>query len=294
MSVADIRTQGLDKFYTIPEYAERCIQITYRELSKHNIEFDSIIEPSAGNGSFLVHLLKNTHVPVVGLDISPEHPDILEQDYLQYIPPISAKTPLVIGNPPFGKISSFAVKFFNHSSEFAHCIAFIVPRTFRRPSIQNRLCANFHLIYDEDTPTKPCQFLPAMSVKCCFQIWVKKEYKRELIVSPKNHADWEFLAYGPNDANGQPTPPDSSDFAIRAYGGKIGHIVSDPQNMCELRPKSWHWIRATIIDKDTLISRFNSIDYSISENTARQNSIGRGELVALYISQFGDINAVSK
>ena len=38
---------------------------------------------------------------------------------------------LVIGNPPFGKISSLAVKFFNKSAEYADVIAFIVPRTLK-------------------------------------------------------------------------------------------------------------------------------------------------------------------
>jgi hypothetical protein len=36
----------------------------------------------------------------------------------------------------------------------------------------------------------------------------------------------------------------------------------------------------------TLIERFSSLDYSFSKNTARQNSIGRGELVAVYSESF--------
>jgi len=36
------------------------------------------------------------------------------------------------------------------------------------------------------------------------------------------------------------------------------------------------------IEKKELISRFNKLDYSNSLNTARQNSMGRGELVSLY------------
>jgi len=36
------------------------------------------------------------------------------------------------------------------------------------------------------------------------------------------------------------------------------------------------------IDTDELISRFHQLDYSISLNTARQNSMGKTELVNLY------------
>jgi hypothetical protein len=118
-----------------------------------------------------------------------------------------------------------------------------------------------------------------MMVKCCFQIWEKKSTKRSTVDLPTTHADWEFLKLGPNDEKGQPTPPLEADFAMRAYGGKIGQITTTGLN--ELRPKSWHWFK-THIPKTVLIDRFNQLDYSNSLNTARQNSMGRGELVALY------------
>jgi hypothetical protein len=66
---------------------------------------------------------------------------------------------------------------------------------------------------------------------------------------------------------------------LRAYGGKCGEIVT--QNLDILRPKSWHFIKSNIL-KDELISRFKALDFSISEDTARQNSLGRNELVKLY------------
>jgi hypothetical protein len=119
-------------------------------------------------------------------------------------------------------------------------------------------------------------------VKCCFQIWEKKETERAFIDLPTTHEDWDFLPFGPMDKYGQPTPPNGADFAIRAYGGKIG--VIETSNLNELRPKSWHWIKSKKgnINKEKLISRFNQLDYSDSVNTARQNSMGRGELVRLY------------
>jgi hypothetical protein len=121
-----------------------------------------------------------------------------------------------------------------------------------------------------------------MSVKCCFQIWEKKaiDIEREFIDLPKTHGDWEFLKLGTTDALGQPTPPENADFALRAYGGTIGEIKTE--GLMELRPKSWHWLKSNI-DKNTLIHRLTQLDYSNSVNTARQNSMGRAELVNLYI-----------
>jgi hypothetical protein len=122
-----------------------------------------------------------------------------------------------------------------------------------------------------------------MSAKCCFQIWVRKGEKRKTINLPTYHTDWEFLSMGPKDDNNQPTPPKNSDFAIRAYGSVIGEIKKN--NLLELRPKSYHWIKSNI-DSEILIERFKKLDFSKSTNTARQNSTGRAELVQMYSEMF--------
>jgi hypothetical protein len=273
----EVRQEGLDRFYTVPAIADHCIDVVGQYVRWG--EWDLIVEPSAGNGSFSLRLPR----PCVALDLFPEHPFILRQDFFTYTPPEGSGRILVIGNPPFGRVSSMAIKFFQHAAQWATVIAFILPRTFRRVSVQNRLPLHFHLEHDEDIPMDPCSFEPPMKAKCCFQIWRRRNTLRHLVPLPTTHDDWEFVAFGPKDEQGQPTPPREVDFALRAYGGQCGEIVEE--NLGELRPKSWHWIRARI-DKQTLIERFRSLDYSLSVDTARQNSIGRGELVRLYSESF--------
>ena len=268
-----VRTQGLDKFYTIPLIAEMC-------LSKVDVsKFDLIIEPSAGNGSFF-NIIDHPHK--IGIDISPECDNLIQMNFFDYAPDDTTKKILIIGNPPFGKVSSLAVKFFNHAANWADTIAFIIPRTFRKVSIQNRLNQSFHLEYDIDIPDKPCSFTPIMNVKCCFQIWKRSNNLRSTIHFPESHADWIFMKMGPKDNNNQPTPPVGADFALRAYGGKCGFIQSN--DLETLRPKSWHWIKSNI-EISELKKRFESLDYSNSKNTARQNSIGKKELIQLYIKR---------
>lgn len=265
---------NLDKFYTKPELVDKCIETISNIFNWE--QWSLIIEPSAGSGNFYKKIpVKNK----IGIDIVPEDGDIIKQDFFTYKPCSNTGKILVIGNPPFGRVSSLAIKFFNHSAEFADNIAFIIPRTFRKTSVQNRLNLNFHLIMDEEIGTKPCNFYPEMMVKCCFQIWVKKEYKRKVEKLQLKHNDWDFLLLGPKDNNGQPTVPSKADFVIRAYGGNCGEIKED--NLSVLRPKSWHWIRSNI-NKSDLISRFKKLDYSNCKNTARQNSIGKAELIELY------------
>lgn len=273
MSVGLVRKQGLDKFYTHLPVAKRCLDIVGEHFAWET--WGMVIEPSAGNGSFYHQIPTNNKI---GIDISPEAGDIIQTDFLTYFPERVGRI-LVVGNPPFGRVSSLAIKFFNHAGRWADVIAFIIPRTFRRVSVQNKLDANFHLIHDSDIPVDPCSFHPKMSVKCCFQIWEKRNSRRNMITLPTSHPHWTFLGYGPLDEKGQPTPPDGADFAIRAYGGRCGEIVE--VDLHRLRPKSWHWVK-TNIDKNILKERFLNIDYSISFDTARQNSIGRADLVRLY------------
>ena len=283
-----VRAQGLDKFYTKPEIAKKCIDYVGGMYCWD--KWDLIVEPSAGNGSFFKQIPSNRKI---GMDIQPENANdndndnhnILTKDFLEYVPDTTKyKSVLVIGNPPFGKCSSLAMKFFNHAAQWANVIAFIVPRTFRRVSVQNKLDLTFHIIFDVDIPIKPCSFVPPMMAKCCFQIWEKRHILRSKTILSTAHADWTFLEYGPLDERKQPTPPTNADFALRAYGGKCGEMKTTDLQI--LRPKSWHWIKSNI-SVEQLISRFNELDYSLAQNTARQNSIGRGELVHLYTLHFG-------
>lgn len=278
--------KNVDKFYTIPAISEKCLNRIGERYAWPT--WDMVVEPSAGGGSFFTRI---PTIKKIGIDIAPTHTDILKQDFLTYEPPpsdMASPRILVVGNPPFGRVSSLAVKFFNHASKWANVIAFIVPRTFRRISLQNKLNTKFHLAFDEDIPMVPCSFEPPMMAKCCFQIWEKSETTQRPIVQLSTvHADWEFLGFGPKDAKGQPTVPTgamteeakATTFALLAYGGKCGQIADT--GLDSLRPKSWHWIKSKI-PKQLLIERFSLLDYSVSLDTARQNSIGRGELVHLY------------
>ena len=262
-----------DQFYTIRNIAKQY----YSELNDiiQLNDFELFLEPSAGSGSFYDLLPADKRI---GIDIEPNHSDIIQMNFFDYVPDTSKRT-IVIGNPPFGKVSSMAVKFFNRAADFADVIACIIPRTFKRVSIQNQLDRSFHLIHNSDLPMEPCCFEPKMGAKCSFQIWQRQQTPRELVVYDKTHPDFSFLKLGDKDDNGQPTPPVGADFAMKAYGANCGEIVTE--GLEKLRPKSWHWIKSNI-DIDLLKGRFKCLDYSISKDTVRQDSIGQKELIHLY------------
>lgn len=267
----------MDQFYTNEDIAIKYYNIFLTFININN--YDIILEPSAGEGSFFKLLPIEKRL---GFDIDPKYNGIIQKDFFEFNHDNSKKY-IIIGNPPFGRISSTAIKFFKKASEFADVIAFIVPRTFKRVSVQNKLDEYFHLIYNDDLPLNPCCFTPKMSAKCCFQIWEKKNYKRELVNYDKIINDFEFLKYGKLDENDQPTPPQNADFVMKAYGCNCGDIKEDNLNL--LRPKSWHWIKSNI-DKTELIKRFKTLDFSISKDTVRQDSIGQKEVIYLYKQKF--------
>lgn len=267
------KRKEMDQFYTNDEIALKCVEDLKNRIDIR--DFDRILEPAAGTGSFFKLIPEHQRE---GIDIDPKHPDVVKQDFLHY-KPVSDRSYCVIGNPPFGKGSSLAIRFFNHAASFADVIAFIIPRTFKRVSVQNRLNLNFHLVDTIDLPLKPCCFDPVMSAKCCFQVWTKKIERRKKVVLPNTHPDFDFMHMGPIDENGQPTPPDGADFAVKAYGSNCGKIKDDDLHI--LRPKSWHWIKSHI-DIDVLKSRIRELDFGMSKDTVRQDSIGRSELIYLY------------
>lgn len=166
-----------DKFYTKPNVCKECCDII-KQIIDINYENDIIIEPSAGNGSFIPEILKMS-LNCSFYDIQPEHPIVLKQDYLYLdttnieIPDINSKIH-VIGNPPFGRQSSLAIKFIKKSSEFCDTISFILPKSLKNTITQTHLPLNFHLVHQHDLDDN--SFLldgVEHNVEAIFQIWEK-------------------------------------------------------------------------------------------------------------------------
>lgn len=185
---------GLDKFYTQPYVSKHCFEFLHSHLI---IPEEAIyLEPSAGSGSFLDLLPR-----YVALDIAPEDERIEKQDYLKYK---TEKTDFItIGNPPFGKRSKLAIDFFNKAAKMSEVIAFIVPVSFMKWSVQKNLDSNFALnsyIYLE--PESFSSNGEPYSVRTVFQIWVKKNSKYDNGINlrltkqpPISHPDFEIWQY---------------------------------------------------------------------------------------------------
>ena len=93
---------------------------------------------------------------------------------------------ITISNPPFGRNNSLSIPFFNRAAEHSEYIAFIVPRSWRKWSVINRLNRNFHLVLDEDLQIDYVDDTHTLIsqknlLKTCFQVWQRRDELRDLV-----------------------------------------------------------------------------------------------------------------
>ena len=168
------RTNTKDQYYTKSSVAKECIDHILSkcpEASQYHW-----IEPSAGNGSFLKALPNG--IQRVGIDLDPKMDGVLKGDFLTWEPSSDVKR-IFFGNPPFGKQGSLAKSFIQHAAQYAELIAFILPKSFVKPSMSRAFPSKFHCILEKELPKDSFEVNQvAYDVPCVFQIWQKKSEDR--------------------------------------------------------------------------------------------------------------------
>lgn len=183
-SYANTRTTGKEQYYTNSSVVDICLE----EVVKHiDLKDRMILEPCGGTGEFIKGFVR-IGIPtknIISYDIEPKHPMVKEANYLET--EFQHKQFISITNPPFGRSSSLAKKFFNHAANHCDYICYLIPKAWRKWSTQNSLDNRFHLIADIEMP-KNCFYLPEGEAEkkkdvlnTVFQIWEKREVKREKI-----------------------------------------------------------------------------------------------------------------
>ena len=269
MQTTGLKRDTIDKFYTKPDIANKCC-----DLFKQHIyvipKLDVILEPSAGNGSF-IPFLKPICERCLFYDIEPEAPLIIKQDYLEFnynsleLPDILTKIH-VIGNPPFGRQSSLAIKFIKKSAEFCHTISFILPSSFKKDSMQKYFPNTFHLIYQCDIEQNAFTINEKdIDVPCVFQIWEKKSDNRIQIPKLKPTL-FDFVKREENP-----------DISFRRVGVNAGKI--DTELLQDKSVQSHYFIKFDeTLDKTSIISKMKQIQYE-TNNTVGPRSISKQELI---------------
>lgn len=172
------------------------------------------------------------------------------------------------GNPPFGQQNSLAIDFFNESANFCHTIAFILPLSFKKDSIQNRLNLEFHLI--DEIILGDCEFLlkneDVINVPCVFQVWSKKSEKRQPVKLKTVSTLFDFV------------DKSKADFRIQRVGGNAGKASFDLTKS----PSSNYFIKnKTDLSNEEFVDLVNQLKFPTIEFTVGPKSLSKGELIAI-------------
>jgi predicted RNA methylase len=255
----------IDKYYTKPCVVKQCVDLVKEYINIANN--DLIIEPSAGNGAF-INEIKSLSYNYIFYDLEPEHHEIYKQDFLEF----DYKTPKekytnihIIGNPPFGRQASLAIKFIKKCCLFSNSISFILPKSFKKDSMKKSFEKHYHLIHETDLPDN--SFLVnniESDVPCIFQIW---QYKDEI----RKPIDKQIPLYFKFVEK-----TDNPDISFRRVGVNAGTIAKEINN----KSIQSHYFIKFINNKttDENIEKLKLITFDFN-NTVGPKSISKPELI---------------
>lgn len=254
-------------YFTSDLLAQKCIN-HLNSLRPLN-HFDFIIEPSAGAGAFYKYLPAKS----IAIDIEPRNLGILRANFLQYKCGFTG-IGLIIGNPPFGVRGKIALEFLNKAMSIANIIAFILPRSFKKPDYFKKINKFFHLVDSFDCNDFIDLNGNKKSINCVFQIWEKREYERIDVIRDMEHKDLELRNISVSRISVEKLEKYKNyyDFAIKQVGEDLS--VRLPS---EIKSSSWWLIK--VVNKE----KFQKIDLSFVKNSnSIIQSISKKDIIEAY------------
>ncbi|NBQ97664.1 MAG: hypothetical protein EBT26_07320 [Microbacteriaceae bacterium] len=209
------RTTGKEQFYTPTDLALRLATLVSDKVG--GFKDKTVIEPAGGTGSFLQAAKALKANKLISFDIEPKAEGVLLADFLLETKGLEKiSDAITISNPPFGRNNSLSIPFFNKAAQHSQYIAFVVPRSWRKWSVLNRLNRNFHLVHDEDLSIDYVDELGEMvwqkaRLNTCFQIWERREELRPVI----KVKDQGLLSK---------VKPEDADVALTVFGYGCGKV----------------------------------------------------------------------
>ena len=277
-----LNKDNLDRFYTKPSVVDRLLkEITIED-------YDVVVEPSAGTGNWSSKIEE-----CIAIDIAPEHPDIIEGDFLEddfiFDEMKEENSILVIGNPPFGRIGNKAIKFINKAAEFADTVAFILPRSFRKESLQRRVDKNFWLVNDIDLFEKPCFIFEDKDyfAPCVFQVWERRNEERDTTIKKVDPIGFSYVTnykikyekfYDPNKQMivgvvREYIEEADANLVVRRVGGAAGTAYTNKIEDRSIPPNYFLWVDNP---KETA-KHINKRNFD-THDTVGPESLSKGEL----------------
>ncbi len=280
--------QSLDKYYTKSEVAKFCYSSLFEICKSLNIENIFVIEPSAGDGSFLSHII----YPNIAFDIAPQkNKNIITQNFLEldlkkYNHLTSQSNIIFIGNPPFGKRGKLALQFLNKCLEEGFIVGFILPIQFRKWSIQSKIDSKASLVADFNLPEDSFLFMnKPYKLRCSFQVWTNKiTHLKNLRIKEKpaiSHPDFDMFQY--NCTRQTEKYFDFAwDFAVPRQGYLDYTIKIFDKELCD-KKKQWIFFKAKTTES---LQKLLLIDFEqLSKNNTGTPGFGKHDVISAYIKK---------
>ncbi len=259
--VGKFRKNTKDQFYTKESVAKECVEVLLNQLPEVRTWF--WVEPSAGTGSFVKAVPEG--VRVLSIDIEPKYPSVIQANFLEKKLVGNGKV-VIFGNPPFGSQGSLAKAFIKHSVEFADVIAFILPRSFQKPSMNRIFPLHFHCLFSRELKENSFEVNGAdYTVPCVFQIWQRKSTPRP-IEEIKEPIGYKFVKQS-----------DFHDIIIRRVGVNAGqaNILGDTYN-----PETHYFIQLQEDYKPFQLQILQKINQTtFPTNTTGPRSLSKPEII---------------
>ena len=253
------RKNTKDQYYTKVSVAKKCIDIIL-ELCPSSQAYQWI-EPSAGNGAFL----NSVTADKVGIDLDPKSEGIQKGDFLTWIP-VTEKKRIFFGNPPFGRQGSLANAFIKHAANYGEVIAFILPRSFVKPSMSRAFPLRFHCIHSEELEKNAFEVnTESYDVPCVFQIWEKRETDRAIQQAAKE-TGFSYVK-----------PGEAYHIAFKRVGGLAGKCSSNTG--ATYNPQYHYFLKIDpphLAHLENIVSNINT--HVFPSNTVGPRSLSKGEV----------------
>ena len=213
--LGNTRVTGKEQYYTPADLAERLMAEVNSLVP--DLASRTVIEPAGGTGAFIEAAKKYGVTSFLSFDIEPKHDLVKKADFLGK--KITVKDALTISNPPFGRNNSLSIPFFNKAADHSEFICFIVPRSWRKWSVMNRLDRRFHLVADHDIQIdyedESGQKLSVQNnLATCFQIWQKRKTMRPIVTVVDN----QFI---------KKVKPQDADVSLTIFGYGCGRLKTE-------------------------------------------------------------------
>jgi predicted RNA methylase len=209
------RVTGKEQYYTPRTTADQVLDAL---LSlRPDLVNKSWLEPAGGTGCFVDALIERNISEILSFDIEPHHKWVKKGNFIEQT--LTGAHYVAVGNPPFGRNNALSVPFFNKCAEVCDVICFIVPRSWRKWSVTNRLSMNFNVIDDYDLDINYVD-VNGMSIsnnshlRTCVQTWERTSQLRSpIFVEDRGVVE----KCGPTDA----------DVALTIFGFSCGTLRTD-------------------------------------------------------------------